>query len=164
MKLYEISEVYTALLASIEAGEIPEEAIADTLEAVGGEFEEKADNVACMVKSLRADAKAIKAEEEALSDRRKSAESRADALANYLSVQMTRIGISKVETPRSQITFRKSTALEIADEESFKAQRPDLCETVVTVKIPKADITKLIKGGEEIAGVQLVERQNIQIK
>jgi hypothetical protein len=34
MKLYELSETYTKLQAAIEAGEIPEEAIADTLEAV----------------------------------------------------------------------------------------------------------------------------------
>ena len=52
MKLYEIANDYLALLQAIDEGEIPEEAIADTLEAIEGEIEFKADNLACVLKTL----------------------------------------------------------------------------------------------------------------
>ena len=38
---------YLALMRAIDDDEIPEEAIADTLEAIKGEIEIKADNIAC---------------------------------------------------------------------------------------------------------------------
>ena len=63
MKLYEIANDYLALLQAIDEGEIPEEAIADTLEAIEGEIEFKADNLACVLKTLNAEVSAIKAEE-----------------------------------------------------------------------------------------------------
>jgi len=41
MNLYEISSNYRALLEAIESGDIPEDAVADTLEAVGGDWTQK---------------------------------------------------------------------------------------------------------------------------
>ena len=46
MKLYEIANDYLALVQAVEDEEIPEEAISDTLEAIEGEIEVKADNIA----------------------------------------------------------------------------------------------------------------------
>ena len=62
MKLYELSREYETLSNLWETGEIPDEAARDTLEGIAGEAEEKADNIACMVKNLNAEAKAMKEE------------------------------------------------------------------------------------------------------
>lgn len=62
------------------------------------------------------------------------------------------------------ISFRKSTALVIADEDDFKAQHRDLCQVEEVVKIPKKDITDRLKAGEEISGAALETRQNLQIR
>ena len=48
MKLYEIAAEYQAFLDAVEAGEIPEEAIGDTLDGIVGEFDQKADNIAAI--------------------------------------------------------------------------------------------------------------------
>ena len=63
MKLYELTNDYLALLDAIDNDEIPEEAIADTLESITACIEDKADSIACLLKNLDADIVAIKAEE-----------------------------------------------------------------------------------------------------
>ena len=155
MKLYEISNEYNQFLQAVEDEEIPIEAVADTLEGIKGEFNEKADNIACMIKNQEAEMLAIKAEKEALDKRMKSKKAQIDSLKHYLSCSMQAIGMERLETPRNAISFRKSTSLYIADEEAFKEQYPDLCITETTVKIPKADVTKLMKEGKELEGAEL---------
>ena len=50
MNLYEISADYQRFQEQVESGEIPEEAIADTLEAIEGNFDDKVDSIACIIK------------------------------------------------------------------------------------------------------------------
>ena len=73
MKLYELTNDYQQLLAMLdEENDFPPEAIADTLESISAEIEDKADNIACMLKSIDAYITAIKAEETHLAERRKA--------------------------------------------------------------------------------------------
>ena len=92
MKLYEIAKEYQAFLDAVEAGEIPEEAIGDTLDGIVGEFDQKADNIACAIKGYMAEADALKKEEGALRDRRDSKMRKADQMKHYLSEQMQKMG------------------------------------------------------------------------
>lgn len=164
MTLFELSEQYVQFAALAENAELPPEAVADTFEALDGEFDVKADNTACVIKQLTAEAQAIKEQEQALKTRREAKEKAADRLKDLLSVNMQRIGREKIDTARNLISFRKSTALVIDDEEAFKAVHADLCERKTEVKIPRKVITELIKGGQEISGATLETRQNLQIK
>lgn len=164
MTLYEISNTYTEFMNAIESGDIPEEAIADTLDGIQGDFNEKADNIACIIKNLSAESVAIKAERDALNERIKSKQHREEALKAYLSSSMEAMKIPKVETARNAISFRKSTSCFIADEEDFKQRHTDLCKKELVVTIPRADIAKMLKSGEEISGAELRTKQNLQIK
>lgn len=164
MKLYEISNTYQDFLNAVESGDIPEEAVADTLEGIQGDFNEKADNIACIIKNLSAEADAIKAERDALSERLKAKQNRANYFKQYLSSAMAAMKIQKVETARNAISFRKSTSCFIADEEDFKQCHTDLCKKELVVTIPRADIAKMLKSGEEISGAELRTKQNLQIK
>ena len=56
MNLYELGEMYQKLQDSIERGEIPEDAIEDTLNGLDEEIKSKSDNIACMVKNLESEA------------------------------------------------------------------------------------------------------------
>ena len=164
MKLYEIKDLYSLFYDKVEAGEIDEDAIVDTLESIDGEFEDKADNIACLIKNLLAESDAIKAEEKTLKDRRESKERRAESLKNYLSITMQQIGKSKIETARNAISFRKSTSLQITDEALFMEKYPELVVTKIVNSIPKKEVTDAIKAGGAFVGTELVEKQNIQIK
>lgn len=166
MKLYEIANDYIALMEAIENGEIPEETLADTLESIESGIEEKADNIACILKNLSAEIAAIKAEESNLAERRKQREKTHERLKEYLSSTLQRIGKTKIETARNKITFRKSEAVEI-DEEAFAkwawaAKRDDLL--IYTAKANKTEVKRELQNGAEMTGANIVTKQNIQIK
>lgn len=167
MKLYEIASDYARLLEAVETGEIPEEAIADTLESITSIIEEKADNIACMIKNMKAEAEAIGAEEKRLKERRLAKEKRIESLTAYLSETLQNMGLKKVETARNRISFRKSEKVAIADEVAFlewaKVSRGDFL-TYAEPTLNRTAIKDAIKGGAEIAGAKLETNQNIQIK
>jgi DNA repair ATPase RecN len=166
MKLYELTNDYLALLNAIDNDELPEEAIADTLEAITASIEDKADSIACLLKNLDADCKAIKAEEERLAERRKAKEKSHERIKQYLSETLQIAGIDKIETARNKITFRKSEVVEVAEDvfiEWAQKNRDDLL-TYSAPKVNKTEIKKALKGGAEIVGAELRVNSNIQIK
>ena len=165
MKLYEIANDYLALLQAIDEGLIPEEAIADTLEAIEGEIEYKADNLACVLKTLEAEAAAIKAEEKNLAERRKQKENAGERIKSYLSDVLQRLNISKIETARNKITFRKSDSVVVDD--TFIKWAQDHRADLLKFSEPTADKTAIkaaLKEGAEIEGAHIESKQNIQIK
>ena len=81
MNLYDIDRQIQELIENCvdpETGELTIDTAA--LDALQMEREAKIENLACYVKNLTADAKKIKAEEEALAQRRKAAENKAERL------------------------------------------------------------------------------------
>jgi outer membrane murein-binding lipoprotein Lpp len=167
MKLYEIAADYKRLLQMIEDGEIPEEAIKDTLESITSILEDKVDNIACLIKNINAEVEAIKAEEKALAERRKAKENHVERLKDYLTETLINNGCTKVETARNKVTFRKSEPVHIADETAFiswaRLYRDDLL-TYSEPKVNKTAIKKALQNGDEIVGASIEEKQNIQIK
>ncbi len=164
MTLYELAEQYEEFARLAAEEDLPPEVIADTFEALDGEIEEKADNIACIIKELEAQADVIEVQENVLNARKLSKRGNAKRLKELLSSQMQRLDKKKIETDRNVISFRKSTALVIEDEEVFKAMHADLCEREVKVKIPRKAIAELINSGAEVSGAMLETRQNISIK
>lgn len=166
MKLYELTNDYLALIDALDNDEIPEEAITDTLEAITASIEEKADSIACLLKSLDAEIVAIKAEEARLAERRKSKERAHERIKAYLSESLQKAGLDKVETARNRITFRKSESVEV-DEDVFIAWAQTNRDDLLTYSSPKANktaIKKALKDGIEMIGAELHVKTNIQIK
>ena len=61
--LYEISDLYRNLLTAIEDGTIEDpQAIDDSLEGIQQEFDDKCESIACIYKSLSAEADMLEAE------------------------------------------------------------------------------------------------------
>lgn len=167
MRLYEIAQDYKAFLEAVENGDIPEEAIADSLESIEAILEDKADNIACVIKNLTAEAEAIKAEEKALAARRNQKEREIKSLKDYLANALLNSGYTKIETARNRISFRKSKKVEIDDEAAFiewaMSNRDDLLKYELPT-ISRTAIKEAIEGGDEIAGARIEISQNIQIK
>ena len=165
MKLYEIANDYRALMQAIDDDELPEECIADTLEAITSEIEVKADNIACMLKNIEVDVKALKEEETKLATRRKAKEKAYERLKEYLAATLQSLCIDKVETSRNKITFCKSESVEIAPSfiEWAQVNREDLL-TYSAPTANKTEIKKLLKDGAELEGALLITKKNIQIK
>lgn len=171
-RLYELKAEFTSLLDQFEAGvldDIPETVVWDTLDALETELRDKAVSIAVMVKDLKADIEAFKAEEDNLAKRRKSLENHVESLKSYLSRELRDSGVTAVkDDPRAQITFRKSESVEVTDEGEFVEwaetfNRPDLLNTKITVN--KTNLKKSIKeNGLTCPYASIVEKNNIQIK
>lgn len=95
MRLYELTEQWDAVFNMMEDGETDEQVIFDTLESIEGEIEDKADNYAKIIRNLQANADALKAEEERLYRRRKSAENHIQKLKDTLQANLEFIGKTK---------------------------------------------------------------------
>lgn len=151
--LYEINQ---QLLEAIDlsTGEIVDEAAYNALQL---ERTEKLEGIALWHKNLLAQAEALKAEEKAFSDRRKSAESKAAYLKDLLARELNG---QKFETVKAKIGWRKSTVVAV-DEDKLPPQYL-LSETVYSVD--KNELKELLKRGETIPGAELVENNNISIK
>jgi len=164
LSLYQISENYMEALDVLTDPEadLPVEAVNDTLEALGGELEDKAINVAKFLKNMEATAKAIKEAEAEMARRRKALENRVKWLKDYLKANMEHTGISKIECPYFKLSVQKNPpAVAILDEKTIPAE---FKEQVVSWKIDKTGIKNAIKAGKSVPGAELVNGTRLAIR
>lgn len=146
----------------LETGEVID---IEALAALSMERETKLENIALYIKNLDREAAAIREEEKALAERRKAKENKSARLKAYLAESL---GGEKFETARCSISYRKSSALEVEDTTAVAEwlDNNGYVDLVVYAAptIDKREVTKLVKGGTVIPGVELVERQSMQVK
>ena len=167
MSLYTITNDLARLIEAIESGEIPEEAIADTLEAVNGEWEERADAVLAAIKNYRAECEAIRAEEKALAERRKRKEKTVERLEGYFTTSLNALGKSRFENARHVVSFKTSSAVIVDDIDALikfaEENAPGAICTVTEISPVKDEIKRLLALGD-VPGARIEIRSNIQIK
>ena len=159
MTIYQIDDAIQALVN--EDGEIVDWEKLDQLQM---ERNRKIENVACMLKNNKAMQEAIKAEVKSLGERVNSLEAEEQRLKDYLSYALAG---SKFESAKAKVSYRKSEAVEIPDEEYFiqlHKDNPGLVSRKEMWKINKMTVKEKLKYGAKIEGAILVERQNVQVK
>lgn len=161
MTLYEISEQYRTVLENIEVDENGELIGIEQLEELEGQLKDKTEACGIIIKELKAEAEMIAAEEKALKERKESKIKRAERLTQYVSDMMLMNGMPSLETGKVKMGFRKSEAVVVTDETLIPH---DYMIETITVKPDKVGLKKAIKGGEDIPGVVLETRSNLQIK
>lgn len=166
MTLYELGDQYKLLQHRIEEGEIPEEAIEDTLESIEGEFKHKTDNIACMIKNLEGESDLIKKEAESQLKRAASKKRKADRLKEYLKSQLAYLNIAKIETPRNCVSLKSNPAkLEIHPDFVNWAQNDN--EDLLKYQVPlpnKTAIKAAIQSGFNIPYVEVKKTERLEIK
>lgn len=161
MTLYEIDNRMASLIDS-ETGEVVDY---DAFIALDMARQDKLENTVCLLKNWSADVEAIKNEISTLQKRKKSIEGRHIRLLEHLE---TALAGQKFETPRCAVSYRSSTAVEVADESSavrwLEHEGRDDCLRYKAPEISKGDLKSLLQSGVEVPGCSIVTRQNIQIK
>ena len=169
MSLFDISQQYLDFCNLIENDAIPEEAIADTLEALEGEFKVKADNIAAFVKSLEYEASDLEQESKALAERAKSKKAKAQNLRQYLFRQMQDIGLDRIETRRNLLSIRKNPPKVTVDREqdfirwAQQQGRDDLLK-FTDPAVNKKEIAAQLKLGKELPGCSITQEYRLDIK
>ena len=153
MKLYEIDKAIESLV-NPETGEIMDFAMFENLQM---SREQKIENIALWIKNLVSDADELKKEKDVFAEREKSAKNKAESLKRYLSDILYG---QAFQTTKTNITFRRSESVSVTDTYAV----PDKWYKEVIPEVDKTAVKKAIKGGEIIPGVEIVEKQNIQIK
>lgn len=160
--LYELAGQYKAIEQKLLDSEANAQTIADTLEGVAGEVEEKCINVTYVIRNLESSAEQIKQAEKAMAERRKAIENKAAQLNNYLLTNIQRTGITKVSCPFFEIAIANNPPAVVIDDEN--AINDKFKKTVTTTSLDKLAIKEAIKSGEAVEGAHLESGVRLVIK
>ena len=162
MNLYEINEaVNTAFNLAVdpETGEVNDEQLylLDLLEL---ERDRKIENIALLIKNLKADAAALKAEKDAFAKRQKQTENKVNSLMNYLE---SALNGEKFSTDKCAISWRRSSKIVLnegctiydIDTHFLRMQEPEL---------DKVAIKAALKDGITIEGVHEEPTMSMTLK
>lgn len=108
MRLHDLTEQYQVLEDMMYDGETDEQVIRDTMEAIFGEIEDKAESYAIIITGMEADIKALKAEKDRLAARQQRLENRQNILKTTLMENMKAIGKTKIKTSLFTISVAKN--------------------------------------------------------
>lgn len=151
--LYEINQAIMACIDS-ETGEIID---VEKLEELQLEREAKIENVALWYKNLLSDAEQYKAEKNAFAEKEQKAKNKAESLKKYLE---SALAGDNYKSARVNVSYRQSESvviddIDILDERFIKFAEPTA---------DKVAIKAALKAGEDVKGVHLEQKSNIQIK
>ena len=161
--LYTLALEFRAAAEQLADLDLPPEVVADTLDSLTGDIEQKAQNVALFTRNLEATAAAIKQAEADMAKRRKAIENRVQGLKDYLLSAMQATGIKKIEGPYLRIGIRDNPeAVEVFDAAQVPAEFMRQPEPPPAAP-DKAAIKAAIKAGAEVAGCRLTRSQRLDI-
>lgn len=162
--LYELAAAYRADLDKLNDLDLPPEVIADTIEGMGGDIQEKCTNVGFVIRNMEALAAQINEAEQAMAARRKALESRAEHVREYLLRNMQACQISKIESPYLTLSVLTNPPKVVIDDPE---QVPDEYWRQPPVPLPELDkkaIAAAIKAGQTVAGAHIESGVRLSIK
>lgn len=164
MKLYDITAQYTEALAFF--GDLDNtlslDTALDTLDAIEGDFEQKAVSVAAYAKQLDAEADAIKAVMEGMEKRRKALEKRSEWLKDYTRHCMEKLGKNKIKHPWFDLSIHKNPpSVTVYDEAALPFE---YVLEVTSTRVDKAALKAALLEGAQIPGAKLSNGTRLVIK
>ena len=161
MTLYEIDERLANILdfdGDLVDAETGEMVSTEDLEALEIARADKIEGWGLWLKNRAAELEAIKAEAKKLTERAAALSSKIEGSKQRYQLYLAG---EKISTPRLSVSYRKSQAVEILDEDSIPT---NFMRKKVTFEPDKTAIKDAIKKGEEIPGAALVDRQSMIIR
>lgn len=162
MRLYELADQYETLLemASDDTGN---DMLAEYIAGMEGKIEEKVENTMKVVRSLEADAAAIKLEEDRLKKRRDSLEKNARYLKDNIGAVMNQLDIEKIKGPIFTVWMQQNNPKVVVLDDFAIPQQFYIVPPSVP-QLQKAAIIEAWKGGSEIPGVQVVQEKSLRVR
>lgn len=162
--LYVLANEYRQAADKLADMDLDEQTIADTLDGLSGELEDKATNVMMFARNLEATAEQIKAAEAQMAARRKAIERKADGLRRYVLGAMQATGIKKIACPHFEMSVRANPpAVEVFDKDqvpSFYMREPEPQPPVPDKSAIKAEL----QAGRDVPGCRLASSHRLEIK
>lgn len=161
MNLFEISNEYLAILQLAEDPDVDPEVLADTMEAIEADFEDKADAYAYILSTLKGDADTIDAELKRLKARKDTIENNADRLKKSLEEAMRVTGKTKFKTAMHSFGISKNPQSVRLIE---GAEIPDTYLIPQEPKVDKRAILADLKAGKTFNFAELQQTDGLRIR
>ena len=157
MNLYELSIAFQ----EVQNMDLDPEVMKDTLDSIEDAIENKAENIAKLVRNLESDVSAYKEEEDRLKTKRQATENKVKWLKTYLEDNMKLTGKTKFKSGMFNFSIQKNPAsVNITDERIIP-------EEFLIPQLPKIDKTALkdvLKNGVEVPGAELKQTEGLRIR
>jgi hypothetical protein len=162
--LYQLATEYQQQFYQLAELDLPDEVVTDTLEAMEGDIQVKAANVAMFVRQLEHTADGIKAAEKQMAERRKAIERRGQRITEYLLTNMQACGITKIEHPMLRLSVRANPeSVDVFDADQVPAEFMRQPEPPPAAP-DKTRIKDALKSGMEVPGCRLARGSRLEIK
>ena len=157
MNLYELSIAFQ----EVQNMELDPKAMKDTLDSIEDAIENKAENIAKLIRNLESDVSAYKEEEDRLKTKRQATENKVKWLKTYLEDNMKLTGKTKFKSGMFNFSIQKNPAsVNILDERIIPKE-------FLIPQLPKIDKTALkdvLKTGVEVPGAELKQTEGLRIR
>ena len=158
-KLYELATGYKNIEYIIELGGNEEE-LAAVLNSLDAEIEDKAENIAKIIKNYEGDIAAFKEEEKRIAERRRKLENDVKRLKQYLEDNMKMTGKTKFKSGTFSFNIAKNhPSVEITNQDIISSDYKVLTET-----IDKKAILTDLKEGKDVQGAILKQSESLRIR
>lgn len=157
MNLYELSIAFQ----EVQNMELDPEVMQDTLDSIEGAIENKAENIAKLIRNLESDVSAYKEEEDRLKTKRQATENKVKWLKTYLEDNMKLTGKTKFKSGMFNFAIQKNpVSVNITDEnilpEDYLIPQPP--------KVDKTSLKEALKSGIEVPGAELKQTEGLRIR
>ena len=160
MNLYTLTSNYSQVLDLIDEG-AEMMCLQDTLDSLTDAIEDKAENIAKIIKTIDAEATALKTEEKRLADRSKSLENRSKGLKDYLQSNLETVGLKKLKGKLFSFNIQKNQAsLHIVDADKIPINYWVVPEPI----LDNASIKDALKTGLSVEGAELKASESLRIR
>lgn len=162
--LYELTGEYLRLMDIADDPEIDAEVLADTLEALDGEIEVKADNCAKLIRNLTTQIEALDSEIERLSKRKASMNNTIDAVKKNLYVAMKATGKTKFKSELFSFNIQKNAPSLVLNDDVDINKLPAEYLKFAKPTIDKTLVKNALKEGAEFDWAHLEQKDSLRIK
>lgn len=159
--LYELTGDYLQVVAMMDDPDTDPQTVVDTLEAIDGEIEDKAENCAKFIVNANAERDGLAKEAERLTRRMKTIDETVKRIKERLQYTMQITGKTKFKTPLFSFGIQKNPASVQIDE---GATIPDKYLIAQEPKIDRKGMIADLKEGIEIKGCTLTQSESLRIR
>jgi len=157
--LYDLTNQYQQLL-ELES-EIDEQTFIDTLQSIDEAIEDKAENLAKVIKEIESTVSVITNEISRLQSKKQALNNRVANLKTYLQGEMEKVNKTKVKGALFTVNIQNNPP-SLKVENTDKIPKSFYIEQEPT--LDKKALKEAVKNGEVIEGVALVQTQSVRIR
>ena len=157
MNLYELSLAFQ----DVQNMDLDPEVMKDTLDSIEDAIENKAENIAKLIRNLESDVSAFKTEEDRLKTKRQATENKVKWLKTYLEDNMKLTGKTKFKSGMFNFSIQKNPVSVNVLNESIL---PDEFLIPQPPKVDNTSLKELLKSGVEIPGAELKQTESLRIR